>query len=701
LGIVCGLAILVFGWISHSALLPARPQSETTFYNLLVQGFRAGQLDVITRPPPGLAQMANPYIPASFAPYSAEVYDLSYYHGKLYLFWGITPALVLFWPYTALTGDYLSDADAITVFLSSGFLMAVAMLTAIRRRYFPDAPARLALVSILIFGFCLATQEMEWQFSGVYQVALSSAFAFTMASLAAVWQALHHPKRQIFWLLLGSLAFGLAIGSRPSLLLGAIILLIPVVRVWRADAGGAPRGTVSLLAAAVVPLILILLGLMLYNQLRFDSPFEFGMHYQLNPDRLGPVHRFGPQYLLFNVYYYFLEPMRWAWHFPFLQTIPDVTLPSGYSPVGKSYGGILLILPLVWLALAAPLAWRDRPSGQTTSLRWFVAAIFLLFITGTMAICLFADSFARYTLDFLPALALLSLVGVFALEFHFQNSRFRHSVRAGWSLLLAASVALSLFAGIAALVDVFGFGATVMVNQGKPENAIPYFQKALALEPGSAQLHFALGSAYHQAGSDDQAVTEFEKALELDPALPQAGRIRENMADYFFGTGQLNEAILQYQKAMEIDPGNAVVQYNLGRALYKTGRVEEAIPHLKKALEHRPSLAANENAADNNDMAWSLATSSEPGRRDGPLAVKLAEGACQNTGGQVTVIVGTLAAAYAEAGKFDEAISTAQKAIALATQNNQPDLLRNNQELLALYLNHQPYHASPANPGQP
>ena len=61
-------------------------------------------------------------------------------------------------------------------------------------------------------------------------------------------------------------------------------------------------------------------------------------------------------------------------------------------------------------------------------------------------------------------------------------------------------------------------------------------------------------------------------------------------------------------------------------------------------------------------------------------------------------MVGTLAAAYAEAGQFDRAISTAQKACELAKKNGRTDLLQRNQELLAIYQQHQPYHENPVNP---
>lgn len=95
---------------------------------------------------------------------------------------------------------------------------------------------------------------------------------------------------------------------------------------------------------------------------------------------------------------------------------------------------------------------------------------------------------------------------------------------------------------------------------------------------------------------------------------------------------------------------------------------------------------------EENNLAWSLASSPEAAKRNGTLAVKLAQDACQQTQGRVTAMVGTLGAAYAEAGRFDEAVSMAQKACQQAEKNGETDLLQKNRELQALYLKHQPFH---------
>ena len=99
------------------------------------------------------------------------------------------------------------------------------------------------------------------------------------------------------------------------------------------------------------------------------------------------------------------------------------------------------------------------------------------------------------------------------------------------------------------------------------------------------------------------------------------------------------------------------------------------------------------SAEEDNNLAWTLATDGDTARRNGTRAVELAEKACQQTQYQKTIMVGTLAAAYAEAGRFDDAIATAQKACLLAAIKHETSLLENNQRLLVLYQNHQPFHA--------
>ena len=131
--------------------------------------------------------------------------------------------------------------------------------------------------------------------------------------------------------------------------------------------------------------MLIGLGLMLYNARRFDNPFEFGWHYQLDGDyRATTARQLSLGYFWFNLRLYFLELLHWNWQFPFLKTASLPPLPQGYDPkAGGVGGGILMIYPAVWLLLAVPKALKKTDDKAASILRWFVTAAFLLFIISS------------------------------------------------------------------------------------------------------------------------------------------------------------------------------------------------------------------------------------------------------------------------------------------------------------------------------
>ncbi|HEY3762677.1 MAG TPA: tetratricopeptide repeat protein [Verrucomicrobiae bacterium] len=158
---------------------------------------------------------------------------------------------------------------------------------------------------------------------------------------------------------------------------------------------------------------------------------------------------------------------------------------------------------------------------------------------------------------------------------------------------------------------------------------------------------------------------------------------------YQYEQGMTNAAIIQYRIAAKMKPDDVQSRINLGIALLGLGRTTNAISEFEKVLQLDP-----DNAMALNDLAWTLATDPNPALRDGQRAVQLARHACGVTRFQVTLFIGTLAAAYAEAGQFDDAITTAQRAISVAQENHEPGLMQTNQKLLELYRQHKPYHES-------
>jgi protein O-mannosyl-transferase len=294
----------------------------------------------------------------------------------------------------------------------------------------------------------------------------------------------------------------------------------------------------------------------------------------------------------------------------------------------------------------------------------------------------------------------------------------------------------------------------VLSEQGKADQAIAHYQRAIALRPDYAEAHYNLGRLLAEQGQLDEAIGHYKKAAALNPADAEA---QNNLGVTLFGIGRADDAIVHYQKALEIRPdyaeascnlANALIakgdfdgaiarytaclaaipdqeeaQYNLASALLRKGRTDEAIVEYQKVLQVHPESAdahANlgsallakgrvqdaiaayrnalrispENVAAQSNLAWLLATSSDSSIRNGSEAVALAEHADSESSRSENhpLVLRILAAAYAEAGRFDEAKKTAQQALQAAKIQGNSTLSNALRDEIALYELGLPYH---------
>jgi tetratricopeptide (TPR) repeat protein len=225
------------------------------------------------------------------------------------------------------------------------------------------------------------------------------------------------------------------------------------------------------------------------------------------------------------------------------------------------------------------------------------------------------------------------------------------------------------------------------------------WRHALACDPDNVLAHYNLGKALIDSGRYPQGMSEFQRALDIQPDYPDA---RNNLGYSLFQQGKVDEAITQYNVELESHPDDPLAQYDLGIALVQKGRLDEAITHYEKALaglpddakvrnnlgaiylqkhrmndalaQYRRALEIDPNSVviRNNagHLAWVLAASPDDSLRNGPQAVELAQGLLQKSGGNEPESLAILAAAYAETGKFADAIATAQRAEMLAAKQS-------------------------------
>jgi len=204
---------------------------------------------------------------------------------------------------------------------------------------------------------------------------------------------------------------------------------------------------------------------------------------------------------------------------------------------------------------------------------------------------------------------------------------------------------------------------TALAKKGDSQSAIAAYEKALSIQSRYPSAHYSLGMALDDSGRIDEAIAHYQEAVQEDPHFAEAYYL---LGNDLFRRSRLDDAIAVYERALQSRPAYPEVENNIGLALLKEGRPGEAIAHWENAVANEsdfvPAL---------NNLAWVLAAFPEASIRNGDKAVRLADRANQLSGGKDPAVLRTLAAAYAENGRFTEATATAESGLQLAnTQGN-------------------------------
>jgi tetratricopeptide (TPR) repeat protein len=229
--------------------------------------------------------------------------------------------------------------------------------------------------------------------------------------------------------------------------------------------------------------------------------------------------------------------------------------------------------------------------------------------------------------------------------------------------------------------------ATVRQQQGKMEEAIPHLLTINAPDFLAARNARLVLSYLHlgRLAEAEQVMAELLHSNGNDPAVlfMQAAVLRQG--------GSEQDALQLFRGLIERSgppplADNTTLNLETAELYVLAGEPVKAVPFYLKSIELGP-----ENVNALNNFAWLLATCPDPQLRNGAKAVELAKRACELSRWEVPVMIGTLAAAYAEAGKFDKAVKTAEKARDLARAQEAEDLAKRNEELLEIYRNGKAY----------
>ncbi|RKY66476.1 MAG: hypothetical protein DRQ08_02820 [Candidatus Latescibacterota bacterium] len=224
----------------------------------------------------------------------------------------------------------------------------------------------------------------------------------------------------------------------------------------------------------------------------------------------------------------------------------------------------------------------------------------------------------------------------------------------------------------------------LLMRKGKLKEAVVNYMKALRINPDFADAHNNLGIALARQGMVDRAKEHFLEALRIRPDYVEA---YNNLGLALSEEGRMDEAVECFREALRIRPDYEMAFENLITVLIKLGRFGEAEQELEGRLKLRP-----EDVRSMISLAWLLSTCPDPKLRDGGRAVELAEEVCFRKGYRDARALDVLAAAYAEEGRFEEAVKVARRAARLAFSSGMGSLAEQISERLKLYMKHRAYH---------
>lgn len=350
----------------------------------LANAFSEGKLYLPDVPDPKLLALPDPY--DHLKNYECRSFDMSFYKGRYYLYFGPFPALMLMM-FRAVGFDSINNDAPFTLFFSWGQMVFFTLsLRAICARLFPDRSLMLASLVGLGSGF-IEPVTYSLNRPAFYEAATSGGACFFWLGLLLLFSI--HEEESISWKRAiihfggAGLAFGCALGCRVALLPG--VGAIAVWTVWRFR-----RNSWLILA----PLVLTVGLIGWYNYARFDDPTNFGYNYQLTIYRNDTPYTFSPRHIPANAYVQFFQVPKLSPEFPFVfaQVVP---VPS-FVPTVEHF-------------------WNDDP---TVGLVW-CAPVLLLFPLGLWSLKKLPDRRITVTL-------LLSFLGgLGALEYHHPTVRYQ------------------------------------------------------------------------------------------------------------------------------------------------------------------------------------------------------------------------------------------------------------------------------------
>lgn len=392
-------------------------------YADLARAMAEGHLYLDEEPPQWLQEMEDPYDKGARDEAQKQtgepyLFDVAYYDGHYYVYFGVVPVVLFYLPFYLITGANFPTAIGVLMMAIAFMLGCSALLDRFSRYNFKSVSLGLYLLLQVPLVCCCGILYLV-KFPTFYSFPIMCGLTFSVWGLY-FWmrgRGSGHPCACYF---AGSLCMALVLGCRPQLVLLSCLAFPLFWRPFITEGHIRTRAGRQQFTCLVAPYLLVGGAIMLYNAARFGSPFNFGANYNLTVNdmtkRGWQIGRLAPA--LFS---YFLQPPCANGVFPFLQPEPFATTYMGQTVKEATFGGIFACLPVLWLLPFAPRLLRFRRASRRT--RTVFGVVCVLLASGVVIALLDAEMagilqryYADFSFMFLAATVLLVFIANEALQ---------------------------------------------------------------------------------------------------------------------------------------------------------------------------------------------------------------------------------------------------------------------------------------------
>ena len=419
------LAIWLVYWITDTSLIKTEDKTNdyiTPYMGQAVDMVLDGKVYLEQEPSKELMNLSNPYDNTLRNAENVDyVWDMAYYNGKYYVYFGILPVLTVMAPYKFITGDYMELNTVVFIFATLTIIFIMKSIMLIFRRWFKDVPFKFL---ILFFVAVISGGIIMWicRRPITYEVAIISGYYLVIQGIFFILKTIEKQKVNYIYMCLACLSLALAVACRPNLLIASLLIVPVLLKIFINNIKNRENILKNILVVAI-PYGIVGISLMLYNYVRFDNIFEFGAQYQIT---VNDMRNLGNRIMTIPIgliSYLFKIPTIIS-QFPFAQISYDTITFYGYYWSSAMAGGIFILSPICFALFLIPKI-RNKINKEL----FFV--IIMLSLVG-LIICILdivlGGNSQRYAADYAWMFLFAGMMTIMAIYQIIKNEKIKHYI---------------------------------------------------------------------------------------------------------------------------------------------------------------------------------------------------------------------------------------------------------------------------------